>query len=70
MMEDLRSKMLAAKNEIQDKAGVEFRRETVALADLISEFVAIKLGGRVEPTQGQPLVTVKPQTASDPFYGE
>lgn len=70
-MEDLRQKLSAAKNEIQQKAGVEFRRETIALADLISEFVVIKMGVRAEPIQSQPpLVSVKPQSAPDPFYGE
>jgi hypothetical protein len=46
-MADLRKQLSEAKQDIEKRAGYKFNREYVALADLISEFVAIKVGGQV-----------------------
>lgn len=41
--QELRKLLRDAKNEIEQKAGYKFNKDSVALADLISEFVSIKV---------------------------
>jgi hypothetical protein len=40
---DLRQQLLSARKDIETKAGIKFTKESLALADLISEFVAVKV---------------------------
>lgn len=71
-MSDLRQKLKAARDDIQQKSGVSISKENLVLADLMSEFVAIKIAEHlsrvpIAPTPGQP-APVDP--ASDYFYGK
>lgn len=53
MDEAVRQALASAKAEIEKMSGVKFSRESLALADLISQFVAIKalnVVGGTKPT--------------------
>jgi hypothetical protein len=43
---DIREQLKEAKARIETKAGIKFSKESLALADLVSEFVAIKVGAQ------------------------
>lgn len=69
VMNDLRQKLLAAKDDIEKKSGQKFSKEYVALADLISEFVSIKTSRQIEPAP-LPVVSRPAGKPSDDFlYG-
>jgi hypothetical protein len=69
---DTRQKLLAAKRDIEQKAKIKFSKESIALADLISEFIAIKVGAQEQPQKIQaqsPIATTVDQGGDvDPFY--
>lgn len=70
-MSDQRQKLLAAKKDIEQKSGIQFRSESVALADLISEFVAIKIADRLSVTRPEQPVLGSPvsKPSDDYLYG-
>lgn len=49
-----RQKLLEAKKEIESKSGIKFSRDTIALADLMSEFVAIKVLAQMPKQEARP----------------
>lgn len=65
-MSDVRQSLLQAKKEIEAKSGKKFSTEYLALADLVSEFVAIKVADQM--TKMVPVVneTPKMQEVSKP----
>lgn len=72
-MSDIRQQLLAAKKDIETKSGQKFSAEYVALADLISAFVAIKVGDHIQNLK--PVTTVQPlsqpagKPSDDLLYG-
>jgi hypothetical protein len=73
-MSDIRPKLRAAKDDIESKSGQKFSREYLALADLVSEFVAIKVADQLanlKPvTQAATTVSQPTGKPSDDFlYG-
>lgn len=43
MEDEIRKELARVKEQVQKKAGIVFNKETIALADLISEFVSVKV---------------------------
>jgi len=77
MSEDLRQKLLAAKKDVEDKSGYKFKIDAIALADLISEFVSLKVEEKIKsatPVQAQPSApvfgTAGERVAKDSLYGD
>ncbi len=70
-MSDLRQRLLAAKKDIEQKSGVQFRMESVALADLISEFVSIKISAHLSAARPDQPVLGSPvgKPSDDYLYG-
>lgn len=74
---ELRLKLLDVKKDIETKSGIKFNKESVALADMISGFVAIKVAKELSKIQlevpSQPVFGVvdsnKPNIG-DSLYGE
>jgi hypothetical protein len=61
-MSDIRQQLLAAKKDIEAKSGQSFSHESLALADLISAFVAIKVADQLQNLK--PVTNEKPLTQS------
>jgi hypothetical protein len=72
-MSDVRQQLKAAKLDIETKSGQKFSREYLALADLVSEFVAIKVADHVSRLTPQaPQAPQVSQPVGDPndlLYG-
>jgi hypothetical protein len=69
-MSDLRQKLLEAKKDIETKSGQSFSHEYIALADLISAFVAIKLADSMEKIpEPAPLMRPVGKPSDDFLYG-
>lgn len=71
-MSDLRQQLLAAKKDIESKSGLQFSRESIALADLISAFVALKVADQAPAVveAPRPALTQTVAKPSDDFlYG-
>ena len=60
MSEDIRKRLAAAKADIEKKAGIKFSKESLALADLISEFTTIKTGIQVTMESFKTAIESKP----------
>lgn len=75
-MSTVREKLSAAKKEIESKAKIKFARESIALADLISEFIAIKVDAQRNEQKTPAQTSQSPIATStesgddkiDPFY--
>jgi len=72
-MSEVRQDLLKAKKEIEAKSGKKFSTEYLALADLISEFVAIKCADqmkRLTPVVSEPPKVQEVAKPTDDFlYG-
>ena len=67
-MADIRQQLLAAKKLIEEKSGQKFSYEYLALADLISEFVAIKVQD-LKPVEPKPMTQSVGKPSDDLLYG-
>ena len=72
-MIDVRQQLLAAKKDIEAKSGQAFSHESLALADLISAFVAIKVTDQIQNLQlvttDKPLRQSVGRPSDDFLYG-
>lgn len=75
----IREKLSAAKKDIESKAKIKFSRESIALADLISEFITIKVSDQRDQQKApDPIAPQSPLATPtesgndkvDPFYLE
>lgn len=68
---DIRQQLKAAKLDIETKSGQKFSREYLALADLVSEFVAIKVADHMAKLQAPttPQVSEPVGDPNDLLYG-
>lgn len=69
-MDQVRQQLLQAKKDIEGKSGQSFSASSVALADLISAFVVIKMGSeRPKTPDPAPLTQVVSKPSDDFLYG-
>lgn len=71
-MSDVRQQLRAAKIDIESKSGQKFSKEYLALADLVSEFVAIKVADKIQnlkPVTEPSQVSQPVGDPSDLLYG-
>lgn len=70
MSSDIRQQLLAAKKDIEEKSGgFKFSFESLALADLTSEFVAIKVADKINSIADKIKAEVPPSAQPTPTLG-